>query len=68
MSELIRAPEGVAAGIQDLISRGLLESDDLSYAIDASDRLAPHARLDIYASMYFFPKRKNAWATHTSTT
>ena len=54
MSELIRAPEGVAAGMQDLISRGLLESDDLSYAIDASDRLAPHARLDIYASMYFF--------------
>lgn len=51
---LIRAPEGVASGVADLVGRGELESTDLSFAIAESDRLTPSERLDIYANMYFY--------------
>jgi hypothetical protein len=54
LSRLIRAPEGVAAGVTELVSRGELESADLSFAIAQSDRMTPSERLDVYANMYFY--------------
>lgn len=53
-STLIRAPEGAAAGLADLVDRGELENADLSFAIETSDRMTPTERLDIYANMYFY--------------
>lgn len=53
LSELIRAPEGVAQGLRELIERGDLESDDLSFAIEPNEKMTAGERLDVYATMYF---------------
>ena len=53
LSELIRAPEGVQKGVRELVARGDLEGEDLSFAIEANDTMTPQERLDIYATMYF---------------
>lgn len=55
--DLITAPEGVEAGARDLVRRGRLASADLSFLVRGDERMAPHERLDIYASMYFYRLR-----------
>ncbi|MFT5442238.1 MAG: hypothetical protein ACI8W3_001280 [Myxococcota bacterium] len=54
LSELIRAPRGVAQGVRDLVAEGKLASEDLSFAIKPNAKLRADERLDIYASMYFY--------------
>jgi hypothetical protein len=53
-SHLIRAPEGVASGVSELVAEGVLDSPDLSFAIQESDRMTPVEGLDVYANMYFY--------------
>lgn len=55
--ELLRAPEGVAAGAKEQQRRGVLESEDLSFLVRPDARLDPVERLDIYANMYFYRLR-----------
>jgi hypothetical protein len=54
MSRLIRAPEGVARGAEDLVDTGELPSGDLSFMIEPNDRMTETQRLDVYANMYFY--------------
>ena len=53
-SHLIRAPKGVASGVGELVAEGVLDSPDLSFAINGSDRMTPVEGLDVYANMYFY--------------
>ncbi len=52
--KLLRAPEGVQSGLDEMVARGELDRADLSFAIRGDDRLDPTERLDIYAGMYFY--------------
>lgn len=54
LSRLIRAPEGVAKGLANLVENGELDRPDLSFAIEPNARLTSEERLDIYATMYFY--------------
>lgn len=54
---LLRAPEGVARGIEQLTREGRLAPDAIPSWIEGSDNLDATARLDIYASMYFYRLR-----------
>ena len=54
LARLIRAPEGVLPGLESLVENGDLDSTDLSFAVEANERMTPAERLDIYASMYFY--------------
>jgi len=55
--ELLRAPEGVGRGLETLVARGEVVAPDLSGWIRGDERLDATARLDIYASMYFYRLR-----------
>ena len=54
---LIAAPEGVEKGATQMKAEGRLQTTDLSFLIRGDERLGPSARLDIYASMYFYRLR-----------
>ncbi len=54
---LLRAPEGVRAGLEALVESGELEHPDLSHVIEGDEKLDANARLDLYASMYFYRLR-----------
>lgn len=54
---LLRAPEGVQAGLDAMVARGELELPSVAGMIRGDDRLDATARLDIYASMYFYRLR-----------
>ena len=55
--DLIAAPEGVEKGALQMKEDGRLETTDLSFLVRGDERLGPAARLDIYASMYFYRLR-----------
>ena len=52
--ELITAPEGVRAAIDDLSRRGLVDEPSLNSLFTGDQRLPAVERLDIYANMYFY--------------
>jgi hypothetical protein len=54
ISDLIRAPEGVASGVAALVDSGDLESQSLAFMIEPDDRMSATERLDVYANMYFY--------------
>ena len=51
---LIAAPEGVRAGLEEMVGRGTARPGDLDALIVGDERLSSFDRLDIYANMYFF--------------
>jgi len=54
LHRLIRAPEGVEAGLQEMRARGEIAEPDLSFAIEPSASMSAETRLDVYADMYFY--------------
>lgn len=55
--DLVTAPRGVAAGAHDLVEKGAIDSEDLSFLVAPSSRMNPIERLDVYADMYFYRLR-----------
>src|SRR2546422_10757261 len=53
--ELITAPEGVAAGIEDLSASGLLPAADPSFFVAGVYRVDATGRLELYAHIYLYP-------------
>ncbi|OLC54852.1 MAG: hypothetical protein AUH92_03320 [Acidobacteria bacterium 13_1_40CM_4_69_4] len=52
--ELITAPEGVRAAIDDLSRRGVVDGPSLNALFTGDEKLSAVERLDIYANMYFY--------------